>query len=92
MGILGVQLELHLYCHVLNVTFSDFIGLPKNETADSAQPRNRSTVTRPFSSLEGGVWGRDYVYVRTHCAYANFDAPARAHVNCICMDWYIHMQ
>ena len=53
--------ELRLYCHVLNVTFSDFIGLPKNETADSAQPRNRSTVTRPFSSLEGGVWERDYL-------------------------------
>ena len=48
--------ELRLYCHVLNVTFSDFIGSPKNETADSAQPKNRSTVTRP---LEGGVWGRD---------------------------------
>ena len=35
---------------MLNVTFSDFIGLPKNETADSAQPRNSSTVSRPFSS------------------------------------------
>ena len=59
MGILGVH-GAPPFCHVLNVTFSDFIGLPKNETADSAQPRNRSSVTRPFSSLEGGVWGRDY--------------------------------
>ena len=46
--------ELRLYCHVLNVTFSDFIGLPKNETADSAQPRNRSTVTDPFPLLRAG--------------------------------------
>ena len=28
--------------------------------ADSAQPRNRSMVTRPFSSWEGGVSERDY--------------------------------
>ena len=46
--------ELRLYCHALNVTFSDFIGLPKNETADSAQPRNRSTVTDPFPLLRAG--------------------------------------
>ena len=39
---------------MLNVTFSDFIGLPKNETADSAQPRNRSTVTDPFPLLRAG--------------------------------------
>jgi len=30
------------------------------KTVDSAQPRNRSIVTRPFSSWEGGVWARDY--------------------------------
>ena len=31
-------------------------------TADLDQPRNRSTVTRHFSSLEGGVWGRGYLH------------------------------
>jgi len=31
----------------------------KINTADSAQPRNRSIVTRPFSPWEGGVWVRD---------------------------------
>ena len=34
------------------VTLDDLIGLPDFKTADSAQLRNRSTVTRPFSSLE----------------------------------------
>ena len=29
---------------MLYVTFSDLIGLPKTKTAESAQPRNRSTV------------------------------------------------
>ena len=42
------------------VKYCNLIGLPKSKTADLAQPRNRSTVTRPFSSLGGGVWGRDY--------------------------------
>ena len=28
--------------------------------ADLAQPRNRSMVTRPLPSWEGGVWARDY--------------------------------
>ena len=55
MGIRGVHGAPPLLS-CANVTFSDFIGLPKNETADSAQPRNRSTVTKP---LEGGVRGRD---------------------------------
>ena len=32
----------------------------KTTIADSAQPRKRSIVTRPFSLWEGGVWGRDY--------------------------------
>jgi len=32
----------------------------KINTAESAQPRNRSIVTRPFSSWEGGVWAWDY--------------------------------
>ena len=41
---------------MLYVVFSDLIGLPKTKTAESAKPRNRSTVTRPLSSLEGGVW------------------------------------
>jgi len=38
------------------------IGLSKIKTVESAQPRNRSTVTRPFKffSWEGGVWARDY--------------------------------
>ena len=31
----------------------------KINTAESAQPRNHSIVTRPFSSWEGGVWARD---------------------------------
>ena len=35
-------------------------GLFSIKTADSAQPRNRSMVTRPLSSCEGGVWARDY--------------------------------
>ena len=30
-------------------------------TADSAQPRNRSVVIRLFYSWEGGVWARDYL-------------------------------
>jgi len=29
--------------------------------AESAQPRNCSIVTRPFSSWEGGVWEWDYI-------------------------------
>ena len=59
MGILGVHgAPLLLSCAKRDV--QRFHWLTENETADSAQPRNRSTVTRPFSSLEGGVWGRDY--------------------------------
>jgi len=42
------------------MTWHYFIGLFRIKTVDSAQPRNRSIVTRPFSSWEGGVWGRDY--------------------------------
>jgi len=38
-----------------------FIGLSKIKTVDSAQPRNRSIVSRPFSSWEGGVWEWDYI-------------------------------
>ena len=38
----------------------NLIGLGENKTVDSAQPRKRSIVTRPLSSREGGVWGRDY--------------------------------
>ena len=34
--------------------------IPHSKTADSAQPRKCSNVTRPFSSLEDGVWVRDY--------------------------------
>jgi len=37
-----------------------FIGLSKIKTVDSAQPRNCSIVTRPFSSWEGGDWAWDY--------------------------------
>jgi len=29
------------------------------KTADSAQPRNCSTITKLFSLWEGGVWARD---------------------------------
>jgi len=36
-----------------------FIGLSKIKTVDSAQPRNRSIATRPFSLWEGGVRVRD---------------------------------
>jgi len=32
----------------------------KINTAESAQPRNRPTVTRPFSLWEGRVWAREY--------------------------------
>ena len=35
------------------MTFTDLTGLQNSQAADSAQPRNRSTVTRPFSSLGG---------------------------------------
>jgi len=31
----------------------------KINTAESAQPRNCSIVTRPFSSWEGRVWAQD---------------------------------
>ena len=41
------------------MTWHYFIGLSNIKTVDSAQPRNRSIVTRPFSSWEGGVWERD---------------------------------
>jgi len=32
----------------------------KINTAESAQPRNCSIVTRPFSLWQGGVWAQDY--------------------------------
>jgi len=41
-------------------TWMTFNGLSTIITADSAQPRNCSIVTRPFSSWEGWVWARDY--------------------------------
>jgi len=36
-----------------------FIGFSKIKTVDSAQPRNHSIVTRPFSSWESRVWAQD---------------------------------
>ena len=42
------------------MTWRYFIGLFSIKTADSAQPRNCSMVTRPFSLWEGGVWAWDY--------------------------------
>ena len=53
--------------HMLHVTLSNLIGSLKTKTADSAQPRNRSTVTRPFSLREGGVWVRDYPIRHVTC-------------------------
>ena len=37
-----------------------FIGLFRIDTADSAQPKRCSMVTKPFSSQEGIVWAGDY--------------------------------
>jgi len=42
-------------------TWHYFIGFSKIKTVDSAQ-RNRSIVTTPFSSWEGGVWEWDYLH------------------------------
>ena len=39
---------------------SVLIGTSEIRTAESASPRKCSIYTRPFSSREGGVWGRDY--------------------------------
>ena len=36
------------------VKYCNLIGLPKSKTADSAQLRNRSTVTDPFPLLRAG--------------------------------------
>jgi len=35
----------------------------KINTAESAQPRNHSIITRPFSSWEGRVWASDYFVI-----------------------------
>ena len=45
------------------------IGLRENRTAELAQPRKHSNVTRPFSSREGGVWVRDYWEGETDAKY-----------------------
>ena len=47
-----------VYVHTW-MTWHYFIGLSKIKTVDPAQPRNHSTVTRPFSSWEGGIWAWD---------------------------------
>ena len=36
-----------------------FVG-SRHMTAESAQPRKASNVTRPFPIFVGGVWERDY--------------------------------
>jgi len=33
--------------------------MSKIKTVDSAQPRNRSVVIKPFSSGESGIWAQD---------------------------------
>ena len=38
------------------VQFCNLIGLRESKTDDSAQPRNRSIVTRPFLSLSQPSW------------------------------------
>jgi len=55
------------WCKVISLAYAHAwmmwhysIGLSKIKTVDSAQPGNRSIVTRPFSSWEGGVWAWDY--------------------------------
>ena len=42
--------------------YCNLIRYLKSKTVESAQPRNRSIVTRPFLSSEGGVWVRDYEF------------------------------
>ena len=53
----------------------NLIGLPKSKTADSAQPRYRSIVTRPFSLLvragSGHETRAEAEEVRQACAFAD---------------------
>ena len=44
------------------------------ETADSAQTRNHSIVTSPFSTWEGGVWARDIIGSLIHSNNAKYIA------------------
>ena len=55
-----VKVGGHIGCYLCTLGWHYFIGLSKIKTIDSAQPRNHSIVTRPFSSWEGGVWPQDY--------------------------------
>jgi len=52
------------------MTWHYFIGLSKIKTVDSAQPRNRSIVTRPLFLMRGVVWARDYDKRAAHTPYA----------------------
>ena len=79
-----VSIERFLGCSKLAVLIQN---KPMNETtlchkdikkikiADSAQPRTHSIVTRPFSSWECGVWGRDKPHPQTSLFVC-------------CMKWY----
>ena len=67
-----------------SVTWRYFIGLSKIKTVDSAQPRNRSIVTRPFSSWdwEGGFWALDYFVM----SYFPASVLSTGIPNCVCLN------